>query len=103
VGFFPCRGSVVPCRTLSPVSATCDGAVKPGRSDRPFRVLESCNFPCQHPRRSRRLYPVRGKGISHLFAVPELSINSYMPARGQRATNGERCLSNCQLTPILTI
>src|SRR5262249_21771811 len=26
---FPCRGPVVPCRTLSPVSATCHGAVKP--------------------------------------------------------------------------
>ena len=25
---FPCRGPVVPCRTLSLVSATCNGAVK---------------------------------------------------------------------------
>ena len=30
VGLFPCRGSVVPCRTLSLVSATCHGTVKPG-------------------------------------------------------------------------
>jgi hypothetical protein len=30
VGLFPCRGSVVPCRTLSVVSATCHGTVKPG-------------------------------------------------------------------------
>ena len=30
VGLFPCRGPVVPCRTLSLVSATCDGTVKPG-------------------------------------------------------------------------
>jgi hypothetical protein len=29
VGLFPCRGSVVPCCTLSLVSVTCDGAVKP--------------------------------------------------------------------------
>src|SRR5215475_2671849 len=46
---FPCRGSVVPCRTLSLVSATCHGNVKPGCQtvevqdalhylpDRPFR------------------------------------------------------------------
>jgi hypothetical protein len=27
---FPCRGSVVPCRTLSLVSVTRDGTVKPG-------------------------------------------------------------------------
>src|SRR5213080_1422779 len=27
--FFPCRGPVVPCRTLSLVSATWNGAVKP--------------------------------------------------------------------------
>lgn len=26
---FPCRGPVVPCRTLSLVSATCNGTVKP--------------------------------------------------------------------------
>ncbi len=26
---FPCRGPVVPCRTLSSVSATCNGTVKP--------------------------------------------------------------------------
>ena len=29
VGLFPCRGPVVPCRTLSVVSATCHGTVKP--------------------------------------------------------------------------
>src|SRR6516162_9057937 len=28
VGLFPCRGSVVPCRTLPLVSATCHGTVK---------------------------------------------------------------------------
>src|SRR4030095_119763 len=28
VGLFPCRGPVVPCRTLPPVSATRDGTVK---------------------------------------------------------------------------
>src|SRR5438093_1470073 len=26
---FPCRGPVAPCRTLPPVSATCNGTVKP--------------------------------------------------------------------------
>jgi hypothetical protein len=31
VGLFPCRGPVVPCRTLSLVSATCNGTVKPVR------------------------------------------------------------------------
>ena len=30
VGLFPCRGSVVPCRTLSVVSETYHGTVKPG-------------------------------------------------------------------------
>ena len=31
---FPCRGPVVPCRTLWPVSATCNGTVKPALSPR---------------------------------------------------------------------
>jgi len=31
---FPCRGPVVPCRTLSLVSATCNGPVKPWFSAR---------------------------------------------------------------------
>jgi hypothetical protein len=68
-----------------------------------LRVLAPCKFLCQSFPRSRRLYPVRGKGISHLFVMPKLSINSFMPACGQRATKGEGCLSNCQLTQTWTI
>jgi hypothetical protein len=34
VGLFPCRGPVVPCRTLFLVWATCRGTVKPRVSGR---------------------------------------------------------------------
>ena len=37
---FPCRGSVVPCRTLPLVSATCRGTVKP-RFHGPFLAVYS--------------------------------------------------------------
>src|SRR5215472_2052167 len=40
---FPCRGSVVPCRTLSLVSAICPGTVKTGVSGDP-RIRRSATL-----------------------------------------------------------
>jgi hypothetical protein len=39
---FPCRGPVVPCRTLLLVSATCNGTVKSRLLDQPLRD-DICN------------------------------------------------------------
>jgi hypothetical protein len=50
VGLFPCRGWVVPCRTLLLVSATCRGTVKPG-----FANLGLPTWVCQASRFGKRL------------------------------------------------
>src|SRR5215831_2249344 len=50
VGLFPCRGSVVPCRTLSLVSATYRGTVKPG-------VCQTCRIPSKTWPRTRDPLP----------------------------------------------
>jgi len=58
VGLFPCRGSGVPCRTLSLVSATCTGTVKPGFTAH-FLTVYASSLGVALMRRTTRYRPAR--------------------------------------------
>jgi len=54
---FPCRGPVVPCRTLHSVSATCKGTVK-RRCHRSVQLPKWAGWSCQ--KQPFRYLPVGG-------------------------------------------
>jgi len=75
VGLFPCRGSGVPCRTLSLVSATCIGTVKPGFTAH-FPAVYAAPVGVAAMRRATRYRPATafaGPGLSPARLFPKLS------------------------------
>src|SRR5262249_27723040 len=67
---FPCRGPVVPCCTLSLVSATCKGTVKPGLPGPAVSVRRPQTLVLQHMSLVRHfLFGNRGRHERHCYAL----------------------------------